>query len=843
MRRRSRAASKRAKGQLHHASGRKAHKTPTRRAFAADLHQQLDQLRRERDELLQQQTATSEVLRVISRSAGELRPVFQAMLENAVRICGAKFGMLYLFEGGGFRTIAMHDVPRAFAEKRGRDPLVNSPAGPLSRVVRTRRVAHIADIRTEPGYAEGRPLRDLADLGGARTVVAVPMFKDDELVGAIVIYRQEVRLFTDKQIELLKSFAAQAVIAIENTRLLSELRESLEQQTATTEVLSVISSSPGALEPVFQAMLENGTRLCEAKFGLMWLREGDKFRCGALHNAPVEFAEARRREPVISLHPQSPMARAMRSKQVVHIADVAADAVHAQGNQPLVDLVKFGGARTLLVVPMLKDDEIVGTINIYSQEVRPFTDKQIELVKNFAAQAVIAIENARLLNELRESLQQQTATADVLKVISRSAFDLEVVFNTLLESATRLCEGHMCWIVQRDGEVLRFAASYGHTPEVHARIRDYFKSRTVPVDRGSIVGRAAVEAAVVHIPDVVADPEYKWGGAQKIGGYRAALGAPLLRDGKVIGVLFVAKTVPQRFTDKQIELVNTFADQAVIAIENTRLLTELRESLQQQTATADVLKVISRSTFDLQAVLDTLVSSATRLCEADRAVIRQRMGDGYAVSATFGFSSQQRDYLERHPPKLDRGSVFGRTILEGHTVHVPDIATDPEYERAVQLRTGSRAAVGVLLQREGVIIGALIVLRAEPRAFSRRQIELLETFADQAAIAIENMRLFNETREASSRCSTPCSPMPLGCAKRDTVPCGFAKKTFGVPARCTVTCRPPILIYGAAGPGLIPAPMRQCRAPQQPASRSTSPTCGTTSLISKAVGCRYPPSR
>jgi GAF domain-containing protein/anti-sigma regulatory factor (Ser/Thr protein kinase) len=900
-----------------------------------ELHQRTDDL----SEALEQQTATSEVLQVISSSPGELEPVFQALLENAARVCGSNFGTLYLREGEAFRAVSMHGATPDYLQARLGQLVRPGPGTGLGRAVRTKQAVHIADVTAEPAYRERDPMRvAAADLGGVRTMLNVPMLKKGEVVGGIAIYRTEVRPFTDKEIELVINFAAQAVIAIENTRLLNELRESLQQQTATadvlkvisrstfdlqsvldtlsesavrlceadqsvirrrvgdaypvaatygfspqqrehleryppkpdrgstfgraitegrtvhipdvladpefqrpdqpratgiraavgvpllregvivgaltvirtepraftakqiellgtfadqaviaienvrlfdevqarteeltealerqtatSEVLQVISSSPGELEPVFQTMLENAVRLCDAKFGILNLYDGEAFRTVAVHKVPPAYADRRRREP-LRPHPGTAHAEVVRTKQVVHISDARTLPAYLEGVSQPVGLVDVGGARTLLIVPMLKENDLIGTIVIYRQEVRRFNEKQVELLGNFAKQAVIAIENTRLLNELRqrtddlgEALEQQTATGEVLKVISSSRGELAPVFGTMLAKATTICEASYGTMWLREGDGFRTGAIHGDLPaafiEQWQREPIYRPGPDVPLSR------AVATRGPAQVADLKDSESYRRGDplpttAVDIAGIRSLLVVPMLKEGEPIGALAIYRREVRPFTDKHIELLTNFAAQAVIAIENTRLLDELHqrtddlsESLQQQTATADVLKVISHSTFDLQSVLDTLAESAVRLCESDRSVIRRRDGDTYPVAATYGFSPEQRGFREQYLKTPNTGSIFGRTLVEGRTVHIPDVEA-----AHIANVAGVRAGLGVPLKREGNVIGVLTVVRSEPRAFTKKQIELVETFADQAVIAIENVRLFDEIQDKS----------------------------------------------------------------------------------------------
>jgi two-component system, NtrC family, sensor kinase len=697
-------------------------------------------LKKKLAEALEQQRATSEVLRVISSSPGELEPVFQAMLASAMETCEAKFGLLYRIDGDSARIISKLGIPPALAEylKRGphRPPLNRvSPLTPIGRLIQSRQLVHVADYRTDQSYLDRDPLTVAAiELGGIRTLLVVPMIKNDALMGAILIFRQEMRPFTNKQIELVQNFANQAVIAIENARLLNELRESLQQQTATADALKVISRSSFDLQAVLDALVESAARLCEADLGSITRQKDKAFWQVASYGYPPALTEYMRNHP-IELGRGSLTGRTALERTVVQVTDILADPEYK-----FVEPSKIGGYRTMLGVPLLREGEPIGVIVMMRRTVCPFTDKQIELVTIFADQAVIAIENVRLLNELRESLQQQTATADMLKVISRSTFDLQVVLKTLVESAARLCDAYDSAIWRPDGDQLLLVAHHGPIP-----------AETLPLIRGTVAGRTVLDGRTFHIADLqTEDAEFPESSKNaRSWNFRALLCVPLMREDVAIGMIALRRNEAQLFTERQVALLQTFANQAVIAIENARLFNELRESLRQQTATANVLRVISRSTFDLKTVLNTLVQSVAQLCESDMAAIPRLIGSDLRQFASYGYTSDFQRFLERHPIVPGRGTAAGRAALEGIIVHIPDVLADPEYTLTEGQRiAGYRTLLAVPLMREGAAaIGVLVMARIAQRPFTPKQMELASTFADQAVIAIENVRLFDEIQD------------------------------------------------------------------------------------------------
>jgi GAF domain-containing protein len=528
-------------------------------------------------------------------------------------------------------------------------------------------------------------------------------------------------------------------------RLARDLSEAREQQAATSKALQVIRNSTFDLPTVFNTLIEAAKRLCEADAATIWRPDNERLALAASFGLPKEFEEFARQNPVSPGRGTS-LGRVLLEGKTVHIPDVLADPEHAGG-----DYQSRGGYRSNLAVPLLRDGETIGAFAVTRSKARPFSDDQIKLLTTFSDQAVIAIENARLLNELRESLQQQTATADVLKVISRSTFDLQTVLNTLVLSATSLCVADMSAIYQRDGEFLRLWATTGVTPEA----AQYGAEHPLQVGRNSASGRAALEGEAVHILDVLADAEYGATSLRDAAGYRTVLGVPLLRAGTVIGVFALTRREVSPFSEKQIELVTTFADQAVIAIENARLLNELRQSLEEQTATSDVLRVISSSPGELEPVFAAILASATRICEAEFGNLFLREEDAFRAVAWHGEPTYVNTW--RGPAltiKTDVADIpLARLAATKQRVHVADLRQEAAYkaghEHLVALidKGGARTILIVPMLKEHTLVGAIAIHRQEVRPFADKQIELLENFAAQAVIAIENTRLLRELRE------------------------------------------------------------------------------------------------
>jgi len=739
---------KRTKGKVKPAVSRKSPKNDARvsdleKRLAASLEREAEGRKREAVSQ-EQQVATAEILRVISASPTDEQPVFDAIVQSARRLLSGHGSALTRVVGNMLHLAAFTTGTRSgdYATRAAFPMALSSDKSVHPRAARTRAPVIVADIETEPTFE--RDMREIAHKRGYRSVTAVPLLREGEAIGTISVTRPEPGTFTDGDIALLQTFADQAVIAIENVRLFTETKEALEQQTATSEILGVISSSPIDTQPVFDTIARNALRLCEGSSAIVSRYDGELMHLAAHAHVTSEGVDH-----IVRTFPMRPSRTSMHGRAVlegtvVHVQDVRADLEYDQRiSQALQN-------RSSLAVPMLRDGRPVGAIAIGRYEVRPFTDTQIALLQTFADQAVIAIENTRLFNETKEALDRQTATSEILRVISASPTDVSPVFRAIVRSATQLCDATFGTVFRFDGELITVAANQDLSPEEIAVTNAVYPA---PATRGIAAGRAIVDRAVVHISDIRNDPDYVARVPMNAPGYRTALAVPMLREGTPIGVFVMWRREVRPFSDKQIELVKTFADQAVIAIENVRLFTELQASnrdltraLEQQTSTSEILRVISRSPTAVEPVFEAIVTSGRRLCHAHQCLLVGFDGEMLTWLASDNFSPAREEALRSiFPYRPTRAGTTGRVVLDRDVVHIPDVMEDADHAfKEVSMKAGARAQLAVPLFRENDVIGALHVARAEPGPFSDDQIALLKTFADQAVIAIENVRLFKE---------------------------------------------------------------------------------------------------
>jgi len=700
----------------------------------------------ETKETLDQQTATADILRVISRSPTDTQPVFDAIAESAARLCSANDAQVLRVEGEILRLVAAYgatSMPSVRQLTRGHL---------VGRSVIDRRTIHVRDLaQALAEYPETTAARY-----GIQSALAVPLLRDGAALGVIRISRTEIQPFTDKQIALLQTFADQAVIAIENVRLFTELQASnrelttaLDEQTATSDILRVISQSQTDVQPVFDAIVQSAMRLLRADSGMLTRIAGDQLELAAFTSIGETYDIAMRTFWPRPLHAKGAHHLAIRDRRPVNIADAASDPRVPEDGRAVVRLRDI---RSVVSVPLLRHDEAIGTIAVNRQKPGGFTDDEIALLQTFADQAVIAIENVRLFNETKEALERQTATSDILQVISSSPTDVQPVFDTIAERALRLCDARLCTVFRFDGKLIHLVAFDQVSMGGAAAYRDAYPA---PPGRGGGTHRAILTGSIVHIPDIRADPEYELHDLARANDFGCVLSVPMLRDRHPIGAITVGREAARPFADEQIELLKTFADQALIAIENVKLFKELEtrnkdltEALDQQTATSDILRVISQSQTDVQPVFDAIVNSAVRLLRANTGVVLRIAGEQIELAASTRTDEAGDAALRASFPRpLQSEGASAQAIRDRAPLNIADAHTDPRFPEAEHARArvrGYRSRVVVPLLGHDEAVGAIGVTRREPGGFTDAEIALLQTFAAQAVIAIENARLLTE---------------------------------------------------------------------------------------------------
>ena len=713
---------------------------------------------------LEQQAATSEILRVISQSHTDVQPVFDAIATAALNLCRATLANVFRFDGKLIHLVAVKNasadpdylasIHAVFPRSPGRD----SGAG---RAVLARDIVSIPDVSDDSDYAIGA--QTLA--GGFRSVLAAPLMRGHEAIGAIVVCRGQSGLFPDSQIALLKTFADQAVIAVENVRLFTDLdarnrevTETLEQQVATSEILRVISQSVTSTQPVFDTIAAAALKLCRATSANVFEFDGEWVRLAATALVNPEAAAMMRAAYPRPACRDNAASRAVLTRSVVAIPDVLLDTDYALGPTAVA-----GGFRSTLAIPLLLEGHAIGAITVGRPEPGPFADRQITMLQSFADQAVIAIQNVRMFEALEtrnrdvtDALGQQTATSEILRIISRSLTDVQPVFDLIAERAVKLCDAEVSVVSRVEQDMIALAAVHGVTEEGTAAIGRVFPMR---LGAETVTARTVRSREVVHVDDVLADPAYETRDAARAGRFRGSLGIPMLADGEVVGAIFIARDRPGLFTDRQVQLLRTFADQAVIALKNVALFGELQTRTQQLTHSVRELKALGEvgqavsSTLDLETVLNTIVARATQLTGMDGGSIYEydETREEFHLHSAYQLPHALVEGMRATPMRKGEGAL-GRMAATLEPVEFADIADPAAYQSRVRellIHLGYRSLIAVPLLREDRLLGGLAMNRRLPGNFAPEAVALLKTFAAQSALAIQNARLFREIEQKS----------------------------------------------------------------------------------------------